>query len=111
MNMNFDNPFALATRPAIPGIPGMNTDISDCWGISSSPRSTKGYNVALIERGSQVMAHEKCRAVLAYGAIQELAALSAVAVQEYRNNPFSEEDYRKVVGAFAIGASMNIMRF
>ncbi len=108
MNMNFDNPFALATRPST----GMNTSLEGVWGASTpSTALTTRNSAAIIRRGSQAMVHESARATLAACAIESVITLSAIATQGYRDNPFSEADYRRLISAFAAGAAMNIMAF
>ena len=62
-------------------------------------------------RANQEVAHEQCRAMLAYTAMENTTMLSAMEAFCYRTAPFGEDRYRRIVDAYAAGAVNRILRW
>ena len=62
-------------------------------------------------RADQEAAHEQCRAVLAYTAMENAAMLSAMEAFCYRTAPFGEERYKRIADAYTTGAVARILRW
>ena len=67
--------------------------------------------ISIQRRANQEVAHEQCRAMLAYTAMENTTMLSAMEAFCYRTAPFGEDRYRRIVDAYAAGAINRILRW
>ena len=78
-------------------------------GLATLPNSFG--TIKAFRRAGQEVAHEQCRAMLAYTAMENAAMLSAMEAFCYRTAPFGEVRYKKIADAYAAGAVNRILRW
>ena len=67
--------------------------------------------ISTYRRANQEIAHEQCRAMLAYTAMENAAILSAMEAACYRISPFGEDMYGRILAAYTAGAVNRILRW